>query len=127
MVRRLALIVIPVAALAVGGTALARGHSTAPAATKVVTPVKVTVTAVDYRFRLSKPSVPKGKPILFTLVNRGKTVHDFDFPSRKGTPIIAPGKRTTLRLTFAKKGRYQYYCSVPRHAELGMSGFLTVK
>jgi uncharacterized cupredoxin-like copper-binding protein len=127
MARRLAFIVILITALAVGGAALARGHSTAPAATNVVTPVKITVSAVDYSFKLSRRTVPRGKPLVFTVVNRGKTVHDFDFPSRKGTRLIAPGKRTTLRITFAKKGRFQYYCSVPRHAQLGMIGFVTVK
>jgi uncharacterized cupredoxin-like copper-binding protein len=127
MVRRLALIVIPIAVLAVGGTAFARGHSASPAATNVVTPFKVTVTAIDYSFKLSTKTVPRGRTIAFTVINRGRTVHDFAFPSRKKTPLLAAGKRTTLKITFTKKGRFQYICTVPRHAQLGMIGFLTVK
>lgn len=95
-------------------------------AQKQVTPVTVTVTMSEFKFRLSRTSVPKGTPIVFKVVNKGRSAHDFDFPS-KGTPYVAPAKSFILKLTFSKAGTFRYVCTVPRHVELGMSGRLAVK
>jgi uncharacterized cupredoxin-like copper-binding protein len=97
-------------------------------ADQAVTPVKVTVTMTDFKFKLSVRSVPRGRPVVFTVVNKGRSAHDFDFTTpRKGTPYVVPGKKTTMRVTFTKKGRFRYICTVPRHVQLGMSGYLPVK
>lgn len=95
-------------------------------AQKQVTPVTVTVTMTEFRFKLSRTTVPKGRPIVFKVFNKGRSAHDFDFPS-KGTPFIAPTKSFVLRLTFSKGGIFRYICTVPRHVQLGMAGKLTVK
>jgi uncharacterized cupredoxin-like copper-binding protein len=109
--------------LAVAGVA----HS-AFSTDQAVTPVKVRVSMTDYKFALSTKSVPRGKPVVFTITNRGRSPHDFDFTTlNKGTPVIQPGKRTTLRVTFRKKGRFRYICTVPRHVQFGMAGYFVVK
>jgi uncharacterized cupredoxin-like copper-binding protein len=105
------------------------------AADQATTPVKVTVTMTDFKFKLTNTatkklvrSVPRGRPVVFTVVNKGRSVHDFDFTSpRKGTPYIDPGAKKTLRVTFSSKGLRRYICTVPRHVQLGMSGNLRVK
>ncbi len=90
--------------------------------------VTINVTAVDFKFRLSKLSVPRGSVVTFKVVNKGKSPHDFDIPElRKGTKYIAPGKNTTFKVTFNKAGAYRYVCTVPRHIQLGMDGRLRVK
>jgi uncharacterized cupredoxin-like copper-binding protein len=84
----------------------------------------VTVTAVDFRFRLSSTSVRTGT-VVFRLENKGKLNHDFKINGVK-TPAIRPGKSATLRVTFRRSGSYYYLCTVPGHAALGMKGHLRV-
>ena len=90
-------------------------------------PVNVTVTMTDFKFRLSKPTVPKNRPIVFNVVNKGDAPHDFDVLGQKGTPFIAPGKKMTVRATFKKAGGFRFVCTVPSHVQFGMYGTLRVK
>jgi uncharacterized cupredoxin-like copper-binding protein len=88
----------------------------------------VTVTAgkpSELRFTLSKRTVPKGA-VTFAVTNRGKLQHDFRIAGKK-TPLLASGKRATLKATFKKAGRYPFLCTVPGHAAGGMKGTLVVK
>ena len=95
----------------------------APTAASAAT-TKVTVTATEFHFKLSKASVPAGK-VTFVLVNKGKLGHDFAIAGKK-THVIGHGKSATLTVSL-KKGKYPYKCTVPGHAALGMKGILTVK
>jgi plastocyanin len=91
----------------------ARSHASAAA---------VTVTATDFKFKLSKLSAPHGK-VIFTFVNKGKVPHDFKISGKK-TSLMNPGKSTKLTVTLAK-GKFKYLCTVPGHAALGMKGTFT--
>jgi uncharacterized cupredoxin-like copper-binding protein len=128
MKRRIALLV---ALLAVGvsvtAVGIARGAGAGADGKQAATPIKVTVTMRDFRFTLSKTSVPRGRPVVFTVINRGPSPHDFDVSGTRGTPIIASGRRTTQRVTFQRAGRIRYVCTVPRHIQFGMFGRLTVR
>jgi uncharacterized cupredoxin-like copper-binding protein len=86
---------------------------------------KVTVLMYDFRFKLSKSTVAPGK-VTFTVINRGHSIHNFDLVGVHSSPFLAPGAQKTLTVTM-KKGSVHYLCTVPRHAELGMVGDLTVK
>jgi plastocyanin len=129
MHRRIALAL----ALLAGGVAtfaLAGGAGGAGKATPLqanATPLKVTVRMTDFKFRLSTTTVRKGRPVVFTVINRGPSPHDFDIAGTKGTPVIFAGKRTTQRVTFRKAGLFRYVCTVPRHAQFGMTGRLRVR
>jgi uncharacterized cupredoxin-like copper-binding protein len=92
-----------------------RTHATAGA---------VTVTASEFKFKLSKASVPHGS-VTFTLMNRGKLPHDFKIAGKK-TALVKPGKSAQLTVTL-KAGKSAYLCTVPGHAAAGMKGTLTVK
>jgi uncharacterized cupredoxin-like copper-binding protein len=85
---------------------------------------KVTVLASEFKFKLSRKTVPAGV-VIFRVVNKGKIKHDFKIHGRK-TPLIKPGKSATLKVVFSKKGRYAYLCTVPGHARAGMKGVLAV-
>jgi uncharacterized cupredoxin-like copper-binding protein len=87
-----------------------------------VTATKVTVAASEFKFVLSKRTVPAGI-VTFVVTNKGKTTHDFKIAGKK-TPVLKPGKSTTLRVTL-KKGRYPYLCTLPGHAAAGMKGRLS--
>ena len=108
-----------------GASALAASGSAASKAPTAA--VTINVTAVDFKFRLSKMSVPRGSVVTFKVVNRGKSPHDFDIPElRKGTSYLARGKTATFKVAFRRAGSYRYVCTVPRHIQLGMDGRLRV-
>ena len=105
-----------------GATALATLVAAVPlsfARTHASTSTTVNVTAKDFRFILSRRTAPHGI-VVFQIVNKGKTKHDFKIAGKK-TSLIRPGRRGTLRVTL-KRGRYAYLCTVPGHAALGMKG-----
>jgi plastocyanin len=85
---------------------------------------RVTVTATEFRFRLSKRTVPTGT-VIFTVVNRGRITHDFRIAGKK-TRVLQPGQRATLRVKISKKGRYRYICTLLGHASAGMKGVLAI-
>lgn len=114
-------------AIALGGTAIAGLPATAAAQTTVTRPTKITVTAKDFDFKLSRTTVKAGTPIVLTLVNRGASPHDWAITGLRKTRILAPGQKQTIRFTIKKKGRYRYICTVPRHAQFGMVGQITVR
>jgi len=93
----------------------ARSHSVAKS---------VTVTASEFKFKLSTSSVPHGA-VTFTVVNKGALPHDFKIAGHK-TPLIKPGKSAKIAVTL-KKGKLAYVCTVAGHAAAGMKGTLTVK
>ena len=101
------------------GSALA-----APASHSATKTTTVTVAATNFKFKLSKMSVPKGK-VSFVVTNKSTIPHDFKI-NGKVTPMIKGGKSATLVVTFAKAGKFPYLCTVPGHAAAGMKGTLTV-
>ncbi len=84
----------------------------------------VAVTATEFKFKLSRLSVPVG-PVTFTVKNKGKIAHDFKILGKK-TPTLAPGKSYKLTVTFTKKGRYNFLCTLLGHAGAGMRGTFSV-
>ena len=119
----------PLAVLALGvllTLAAAVATSPAPAATQVKT-TNVTVVMREYSFTLSKNVVPRGR-VVFTVVNKGDLGHDFVIGAlKKKTPVMQPGARRKLIVTFTKKGRFLYICSVGEHFFHGMKGNLRIK
>jgi nitrite reductase (NO-forming) len=106
------------------------------AARSEATVVNVIAGKSGYSFTLSKSSVPHGA-ITFKVKNAGGFPHSFKLCSSpsagkanscagKGTPMIAPGASATLTVTVARKGSYEYLCTVPGHAANGMKGILKV-
>jgi uncharacterized cupredoxin-like copper-binding protein len=91
-------------------------------------PTKISVSAGEFYFTLSKKSIPKPGTVVFTVTNKGQIAHDFSFQTlHKTTKLLQPGQKTTLTVKFTKKGSFYYICTVPRHAEQGMSGNFIVK
>jgi plastocyanin len=113
---------LALAALAGCGSAGAPVRSSSPS---------FTVTLDDYLIRPQEISVPKGRPLTITVINRGRLGHTFRI--RRGethvllaVTTIAPGdsKTATIKL---EPGRYTMFCALANHEELGMSGTLTVR
>jgi uncharacterized cupredoxin-like copper-binding protein len=97
--------------------AAAKTHAT----TVVVTAAKPS----EFRFTLSRKSVPHGV-VIFKVTNKSATLpHDFKIDGKK-TKQLSPGQSQTLTVTFKKAGKYPYVCTLPGHAAAGMKGVLTV-
>ncbi|HEX6762371.1 MAG TPA: plastocyanin/azurin family copper-binding protein [Gaiellaceae bacterium] len=84
----------------------------------------VNVAASEFKFVLSTKTAKRGV-VIFKVKNVGKIKHDFSIDGRK-TKMLSPGKSTTLRVVFLKKGHYPYKCTVPGHAAAGMKGVFTI-
>jgi uncharacterized cupredoxin-like copper-binding protein len=112
------LLSVVVAALAVSAFAvppLVGARIRAHAATATVK-----VIATEYKFALSAASAKPGK-VTFKITNKGGTAHDFKIGGVTSA-LISPGSSTSIHVTFKKKGKYAYMCTVPGHAQLGMKG-----
>lgn len=109
------------------GSSSSSKSAAAPSSSKVVTK-NVTVTMTDYKFRRSFIGPYKrGVKYVFKTVNKGNALHNFDLVKVKAGKVIPTGKSYTFAVIFKKAGKVQFMCDVPRHAELGMAGKLTVK
>jgi uncharacterized cupredoxin-like copper-binding protein len=117
----LALAAVTFAALALIPLATARIDRQAAA-----TATTVQVKGGEFFFRLSAKSVAKPGKVTFSFKNIGHVRHDFKINGMK-TPLIRPGKTVKLVVSFKKKGRYPYLCTVPGHAEAGMKGVFKVR
>ena len=99
----------------------------------------ITVTAgkpSEFGFKLSAKTVAHGA-VTFVVTDGGNVPHNFkvcsapsatkaDTCKGKGTPMITPGSKATLKVTFLKAGTYEYLCTVPGHATAGMKGLMKV-
>ncbi len=110
-------IAVPVLAAAAPAAAQTKAHAKS---------TTITVTATDFKFKLSASSLSKPGTVVFKIVNKGHTEHDFAVDGKK-SKLIGPGASTSLTVKFTKKGSYYYDCTVPGHAALGMKGHFTVK
>ena len=86
----------------------------------------VQVKGGEFFFRLSTKTAAKPGKVTFAFKNIGHVQHDFRIAGKQ-TPLIQPGKTAKLLVTFKKKGKYAYLCTVPGHAEAGMKGTFTVR
>lgn len=90
------------------------------------TATTIQVKGGEFYFRLSTRSIAKPGRVTFVFKNVGHVLHDFKI-NRKKTPLIRPGRTARIVVTFSKKGRYPYLCTVPGHAAAGMKGVFTVR
>ena len=115
------IVAVAIASLAVIPLASAQADKSAAAAATTVQ-----VKGGEFFFRLSTKSAAKPGKVTFVFKNIGHVLHDFRI-NGKQTPLIQPGKTARLVVTFKKKAKYAYLCTVPGHAEAGMKGTFTVR
>jgi uncharacterized cupredoxin-like copper-binding protein len=90
------------------------------------TATTVKVSGGEFYFKLSTKSIAKPGKVTFAFRNAGHMEHDFRIDGKQ-TPLIKPGKTATVVVTFKRKGKYTYLCTVPGHAAAGMKGVFTVR
>ena len=108
------------------GVALAALVAAAPVAARptAAAATTVTVTMKEFKFILSKKTIPHGK-VTFKLVNKGTIPHDFAIGG-KTSKQIKKGKTGFLIVTL-KAGKKAYKCTLAGHAAAGMKGSFTVR
>jgi uncharacterized cupredoxin-like copper-binding protein len=88
----------------------------------------LTETATDFKF--SQPNATaKSGPVTIKMDNMGQTAHSITVEgnglAEKRGGTVGPGGSTTLKVNL-KPGKYEFYCPVDGHKQLGMKGEITV-
>lgn len=99
------------------------------AATAIPGATEIRVQAANFSFTPSEVRLSKGADVNLTLVNSAANgaVHDLTVPAL-GIHIVAnAGETRTAGLRGLSAGRYDAYCSVPGHADLGMRATVVIE
>ena len=93
-------------------------------------PSTLGVQSSEFHLVLSRPSVKAGV-VEIELQNVGEDPHDLRVRRVGGThtfsiPMTGPGKRRSIAIRM-RPGRYQLWCSVADHRQLGMQTLLRVR
>jgi plastocyanin len=90
----------------------------------------VQVSAVEFRYTLSRSSVPAGK-VVFEFVDAGQDEHNLNVGSSEGELELsfatAQPKAVSDESVVLRKGTYTLFCSLPEHEAKGMKATLTVQ
>jgi len=111
------------AAVALGTPAQAARPASAHTTHRLAT-TTIKVTAHNSIFVFSAKAAPRGV-VIFKVTNTASFRHDFSIKGRT-TRVLSTGQSATLRVTFLKRGRYTYRCTVDHHASWGQKGVFTI-
>jgi Cu+-exporting ATPase len=113
--------------VAVLGLALAGGVLAADRAVSAALP-QVEVVARDMRFEPAEVRVTAGQWVELRFVNEDPVVHDWMVEGIPNLDVPArPGQTSKLRFKLDEPGEHVVMCSIPGHAEAGMTGMLIVE
>jgi plastocyanin len=100
-----------------------------PAATPIPGALEVRVQASNFAFSPAAIRLPKNADVTLTFTNPSSTgaVHDLTVPALGIHVVANAGETKSIGLRGLAAGRYDAYCSVPGHAELGMRATVIVE
>jgi uncharacterized cupredoxin-like copper-binding protein len=118
-----------------GGEKRASDTGTTPSGTSTQTgpsgkaSATVNVNEIDFKLNPSDPSVKPGT-VEFKVKNAGQTVHSLEVEGPSGevqlSNQLSPGASADLKVDLSKPGKYEWYCPVDNHKQMGMKGTITV-
>ncbi|HET9345334.1 MAG TPA: heavy metal translocating P-type ATPase [Candidatus Limnocylindrales bacterium] len=115
------LIGIAAASLLVAGSVMAADRAIDAGATQLA------VTARDVRFEPPDVHVTAGRFAVLEFTNADPVFHDWEVEGLANVDVPArPGQIAELRFLVDEPGEYEIVCTVPGHAEAGMTGTLVV-
>ena len=82
---------------------------------------EVRISATEMAFAPAELDLAAGEPVNITVVNDGDVFHDFDVPAAGIHLDLDPGEQTTAAITLDEPGTYEATCTVPGHANAGMT------
>jgi uncharacterized cupredoxin-like copper-binding protein len=90
----------------------------------------VNLSATDFKFNPSDPTVKSGE-VTFVEKNDGQTTHSLEIEDVNGQDkelegSVQPGQSGTLKVNLPP-GKYEFYCPIDNHRDMGMTGEITVK
>lgn len=92
--------------------------------------VTIDVSLKEFSITPAEIQAPAGRTLVFNVKNDGTAQHTFAVAVPDRAPLasqmIEPGTSATLEVPPLPAGSYRVYCTVPGHADLGMSGQLMV-
>lgn len=87
---------------------------------------EITVRAGDLWFKPERIEASNGAPLNITVRNDGDVFHDFTIDELDLMIDVEAGDTVTAGLPDVEPGTYDFYCSVPGHAQAGMTGTLVI-
>jgi len=116
------LIGVAAASLLVAGSVMAADRAIDAGATSLA------VTAKDVRFTPAEVHIKADEFTVLTFSNADPVFHDWSVEGLANVDVPArPGQTARLRFRVDEPGTYQIICTVPGHAEAGMTGTLVVE
>lgn len=89
---------------------------------------QITIQGSEYSFNPSAITVKKGEAIQITFKNSGNFPHNLTIADLNvQTKTIGSGQQDTVTFTPDKTGQFNFVCTVPGHADKGMTGTLIVQ
>jgi uncharacterized cupredoxin-like copper-binding protein len=90
----------------------------------------VNVSETDFKLNPDNPTVQAGK-VTINASNEGQVTHSIEVEAPSGDQELesdlAPGQTGTLTVDLTKPGKYEFYCPIDSHKQMGMVGEITVK
>jgi uncharacterized cupredoxin-like copper-binding protein len=90
----------------------------------------VNVSETDFKLNPADPTVKAGN-VTFNVSNDGQTTHSLEVEGpgeeQELKSDLAPGQTGTLTVDLSKPGKYEFYCPVDNHKQMGMEGTITVQ
>lgn len=90
----------------------------------------VNVSETDFKLNPSDPTVSAGK-VTINASNDGQTTHSIEVEAPSGDQELksdlAPGQSGSMTVDLSKPGKYEFYCPIGSHKQMGMVGEITVK
>jgi Cu+-exporting ATPase len=89
---------------------------------------QVHVVASDSAFSPSEIAVPAGGLVVLSLTNEDEVFHDLMVDGLANVELpTRPGQTSSVRFLADRPGTYRFLCTVPGHADAGMTGTLVVR
>lgn len=87
---------------------------------------EVAIEAGELWFEPATVEMAAGEPVNLRLVNAGKAFHDLTVPAAGLVLAAEAGEQAVGAAELGEPGQYEFYCSVPGHAQGGMRGTIVV-
>ena len=87
------------------------------------------LSATEFKFAPSDPSVDNAGKVTFDVSNDGSVDHALEVEGPNGedeTEPISAGQSAKLTVDLSKPGKYEIYCPIGNHKAMGMEGTVTV-